>query len=94
LLFDRPARLRRVRVVFREAEAPRTQEFVLRWSADGGRSFRDIVRQQYTFAPPATTEETEDYRVSIDGATVIELRIVPDISGGSARASLAEFRLA
>jgi len=56
LLFDRPARLRRVRLVFREPEAMRTQEFVLRWSTgDGG--VREVVRQQYTFAPPGTTEE-------------------------------------
>ena len=29
-----------------------TQEFVLRWSGDGGRSFREIVRQQWNFSPP------------------------------------------
>ncbi|MDB5306464.1 MAG: hypothetical protein JWO38_680, partial [Gemmataceae bacterium] len=40
-----------------------------------------------------TTEEVEDYRVEIDGATAVELRAVPDVSGGDARASLAELRL-
>jgi hypothetical protein len=92
LLFDRPARLRRVRLVFREPEAMRTQEFVLRWSTgDGG--VREVVRQQYTFAPPGTTEEVEEYRVEIDGATALELRIVPHVGGGTARASLAALRL-
>jgi hypothetical protein len=36
LLFDEPAQLRGVRLVFREELQDRTQEFVLRWSADGG----------------------------------------------------------
>jgi len=52
------------------------------------------VRQQYNFSPPATTSECEDYPVDLDGVTTIELSIVPDISGGPARASLAQLRLA
>src|SRR4051812_48867273 len=46
LFFDEPAKLRRVRLVFREEVQGRTQEFVLRWSSDGGRTYREIVRQQ------------------------------------------------
>jgi len=46
LLFDQPQSLRRISLVFEETETARTQEFVLRWSPDGGRSFREIVRQQ------------------------------------------------
>jgi|SRR5579859_278557 len=46
LLFDQPQSLRRISLVFEETETERTQEFVLRWSPDGGRSFRAIVRQQ------------------------------------------------
>jgi hypothetical protein len=40
LVFDQPQRLRRIALVFEETETERTQEFVLRWSPDGGRSFR------------------------------------------------------
>ena len=94
LLFDEPGRLRRIHLMFREAEQARTQEFVLRWSPDGGRSYREIVRQQYTFSPPGTTREVEDYGVDLDNVTVLELKIVPDIGGGDARASLAQLRLA
>src|SRR5438067_13875185 len=43
LLFDQPQKLRRISLVFEENEIKRTQEFVLRWSADGGRSFREIL---------------------------------------------------
>ena len=94
LLFDVPLQLRRVRVVFQEDERERTQEFVLRWSPDGGQTYREIVRQQYNFSPPGATSEVEDYTVEIDGVTALELKIVPEISGGSARASLAQLRLA
>ena len=94
LLFDEPQRLRRIRLVFDEDAQDRTHEFVLRWSADSGRSYREILRQQYTFNRQDTTREVEDHVVNLDGATILELRIVPDISGGDARASLTQLRLA
>ena len=67
---------------------------MLRWSPDGGQSYREIVRQQYNFSPPAVTREFEDYAVDLAGVTTLELRIVPDVSGGDARASLAQLRIA
>jgi hypothetical protein len=88
LIFDQPQSLRRISLVFEENEVKRTQEFVLRWSLDGGHSFREIVRQQWNFIPPTTIRESEEYRVELSGVTVLELMIVPDISGGTARASL------
>ena len=94
LLFDEPLRLKRIHLVFQEDEQERTQEFVLRWSPDGGQSYREIVRQQYNFSPPGAAREVEDYDVDLDGVTALELKIVPDISGGSARASLAQLRVA
>ena len=94
LLFDKPLRLRHLRLMFREEEAERTQEFVLRWSSDGGTSYREIVRQQYNFSPTGRTNQVEDYFVELDGVTALELSIVPDISRGSARASLEQLQLA
>jgi hypothetical protein len=94
LRFDAPLRISLIRLVFHEEEQERTQEFVLRWSPDGGQSYREIVRQQFNFSPPAATRELEDYAVDLDGVTGLELRIVPDISGGSTRATLAQLRLA
>jgi hypothetical protein len=44
LVFDQPQTLGHISLVFEERETTRTQEFLLRWSADGGRSFREIVR--------------------------------------------------
>jgi hypothetical protein len=93
LIFDQPQRLTRIALVFEETETERTQEFVLRWSGDGGRSFREIVRQQWNFSPPNSIREVEEYRVELSDVTVLELVIVPDISRGSARASLKSLRL-
>jgi hypothetical protein len=93
LIFDEPQRLKRIALVFEEAEIERTQEFVLRWSGDGGRSFREVVRQQWNFSPPKTIREVEECQVGLSGVTVLELVIVPDISRGAARASLKSLRL-
>ena len=93
LIFDQPQRLTRIALVFEETETSRTQEFVLRWSGDGGRSFREIVRQQWNFSPPNAIREVEEYQVELSDVTVLELVIVPDISRGSARASLKSLRL-
>jgi hypothetical protein len=46
LVFDQPQRLKCISLVFDENETARTQEFVLRWSPDGGSSVKEIVRQQ------------------------------------------------
>jgi len=94
LLFDEPLQIRHINLVFLEMELPRTQEFVLRWSTDAGRSYREIVRQQYTFAPPETIREIEDYTVDLIGVAALELIILPDISGGESCASLSELRIA
>ncbi len=94
ILFDRPVPIRRMSLSFIEPELTRTQEFVIRWSPDGGRTVRDVVRQQWNFAPTGSAREAEDYRVELSDVTALELTIVPDISGGAARASLAHWRLA
>lgn len=93
-IFDEPQRLRRICLVFEDTENRRTQEFLLRWSPDSGHSFREIVRQQWNFSPPASVRETEDYTVELPAVTILELTVVPDNSGGEARASLLSLRLA
>jgi hypothetical protein len=94
LLFDELQRVRRIQLLFHEDQQARTQEFVLRWSPDAGQSYREIVRQQYNFSPPSVTRELEDYTVDLVGVTALELRIVPNISGGDARPSVAQLRIA
>ena len=94
LLFKQPQPLRRIWMNFVEPQTQRTQEYVLRWSSDNGLSFREIVRQQWNFSPPSTTNEIEDHRVELPATQILELSIKPDISNGTAVASLACMRLA
>jgi hypothetical protein len=93
LVFDESQTLKRIALVIEETEIERTQEFVLRWSGDYGGSFQEIVRQQWNFSPPNSTRDVEEYRVELSGVNVLELVIVPDISGGLAHASLKSLRL-
>jgi hypothetical protein len=55
--------------------------------------FREILRQQYHFSPPLTVQEIENYSVDLKQLKALELRIIPDISGGEARAKLTRLRL-
>ena len=94
LLFAAPQHLRRIWLHFVETHIGRTQEYALRWSPDGGESFREIVRQQWNFSPEGATSQTEDHHVDLPAVTVLEVSIIPDTSGGPALASLAQLRLA
>lgn len=94
LRFDDPQYLRHIRLRFKEDSLERTQEYVLRWSPDGGQTFRDITRQQWNFSPRGATCEMEDFSVDLPAVTVLELSITPDIAAGPAIASLVQLRLA
>ncbi|MFZ0707610.1 MAG: hypothetical protein WAM71_18565 [Candidatus Korobacteraceae bacterium] len=93
-LFDRPQTIHLIRLVFKEEILLRTQEFVLRWLPYGAGSWKDIVRQQWNFSPPNTTEECEEYKVDLSSAAALELTITPDVSQGEARASLHRLQVA
>jgi|SRR6516165_5757925 hypothetical protein len=93
LIFDQPQKLRCISLVFEENETGRTQEFVLRWSPDGGNSFKEIVRQQWNFSPPGAIREVEQFQVELANVTVLELVVKPNIGGGLACASLKNLRL-
>jgi hypothetical protein len=93
LVFDEPQELKRISLVFEENEMARTQEFVLRTSSNPGGPFREIVRQQWNFSAPTSTQEIEEYRVELSDVAILDLTIVPDTSGGPARASLKSLRL-
>lgn len=94
LLFAQPQRLHRIRLCFVETDLQRTQEYLLRWSADGGQSFREIVRQQWNFHPQGANSQTEEHQLDLAGVTVLELIITPDIGNEHAFASLAQLRIA
>ena len=93
LFLDKPHRLKHISLVFEDVENTRTQEFVLRWSPGRDGVFREIVRQQWNFSAPTSTREIEEYSVRLSDVGLLELTIVPDISGGAVRASLKSLRL-
>jgi hypothetical protein len=93
LIFDHPQAIKHIRLSFVEPDVERSQEFVLRWSPDEGKTFHEIVRQQWNFNAQTSAQEIEEYHVDLRGITWLELKIVPDRSGGDACATLAQLRL-
>lgn len=93
IVFDRPQDLSLIHLVFEEAQRACVQEFSLQWSADHGRIFQPIVRQQFSFSPAGATRQRENYEVSLRGVLVLELHIIPDISHHPRVATLTALRL-
>jgi hypothetical protein len=93
IVLDNPRPLSRIRLEFSETDIERTQEFALRWSQAGG-PFREIARQQWNFSPQGSTSEIEEYQINLDGASVLELRLKPDLTPSRAFATLAAWRVA
>ena len=93
IIFDEPASIRRIHLVFHETEVQRSQEFVIRWRPSSGGPATEVVRQQWNFSPRGSTVEIEDYSVDLNAASSIEIVIRPDVGHPEAVASLASLRL-
>jgi hypothetical protein len=94
LIFDEPQKIQHIRLNFEEFEVERTQEYVLCCSSDNGKSFQEVVRQQWNFSPEGATSEYEDFQVDLSDVTILELRINPDINRNDAFASVKMLRVA
>ena len=92
LRFQTPQALRLIQLRFESGEA-RTQEFQLTCRRVGESEAREIVRQQFHFAPSGATVEEEDYHVDLRDVTELTLHLTPDISRGPAHATLREWRI-
>jgi hypothetical protein len=92
VIFDEPQTISKNFLLFEETDTSRSQEFVLSWLPDGQSSWQEIVRQQFNFSPPHTTQERETFQVRLEKAKALELRITPERSGGG-RASLSQLRV-
>ena len=93
LAFDAAQTIRRVSLEVEELEVSRTQELELSVSSDGGQTYRELRRQEYTFSPPGTTFEREDWAVTAEGITHLQLRIKPDKGGKPCRATLTSLAI-
>jgi hypothetical protein len=78
LHFDEPLSIKRLQLHFVDRTSDRSQEFAV--YAGSGSELQEIVRQQWTFSPNGSTEQVEDYTVSLSGITTLELKIDPDRS--------------
>jgi hypothetical protein len=92
IVFDTPQKISRIVLLFEEKIVPRTQQFTLSWQR-ANEAPVELVRQQYNFSPPGTTQERESYDLSLEDVSAIELVIKPDI-GKPARASLTQLLIA
>lgn len=93
LAFDTPQTLRMISLEVEEPEVSRTQVLHVSISCDGGQSYQELRRQEYTFSPPGTTFEREEWAVSSDGVTHLHLMITPDTGGHPCRATLTSLAL-
>jgi hypothetical protein len=93
LAFDTPQTIRKISLEVEEHEVSRTQELQLSVSCDGGQTYRELLRQEYNFSPPGTTFECEDWSVTAEGVTHLQLWIKPDKGGTPCRATLTSLVL-
>jgi hypothetical protein len=93
LTFDTPQKIQQVLLEVEENQASRTQELQLAISLDGGRTYCELLRQEYNFSPPGTTFEREEWVVASEGVTHLRLWIKPDKGNGPGRASLTALSL-
>jgi hypothetical protein len=69
-------------------------KILTRWSSADGGPTKEIVRQQWNFSAAGSGSELEDYEVDLDGVSVLELAIKPDLTRREAPATLANWRVA
>lgn len=93
LVFDAPQAVRTVALEIEEKEESRTQELQLAVSRDGGKSYQEIVRQEFNFAPSGATFEREEWQVGGEPVTHLRLQIKPDKGSSRRRVSLTSLVL-
>ena len=88
LAFDTPQTIQEVGLETEEFQASRTQVLTLSLSQNGGRTYREILRQEFNFSPPGTTFERERWIVPATMVSHLRVTIRPDKGDKPGRASL------
>lgn len=78
LVFDQPQAIGKIQLEIEELETSRSQVLQISVSHNGGQSFEKVLEQDYTFSPPGTTFEREDWTVNLEQVTHFRLKIQPD----------------
>jgi hypothetical protein len=92
LEFDHAQRISRLVYEVEEHSQERTQEVRVEVSSDQGRTYRQVLAQEYTFSPQGATFQHEDLRLDLPAITHLSLTIVPN-KAGSGVATLTSLRL-
>jgi hypothetical protein len=90
--FDQPQAISRLVYEVEEAMRERTQEVRVEVSEDGGRTYRQILVQEYTFSPRGATYQREEQRFNLHQVSHLRFTIVPN-KNGSGTATLTALRL-
>ena len=90
--FDRPQTISGLVYEVEETTRERTQEIRVEASEDGGKSYRQILVQEYNFSPGGATYQREEQRFNLCQVTHLRLTVVPNKSG-SGTATLTALRL-
>jgi len=90
LAMDTPQTLHQIIVEVEEPDVSCTQELRVSVSQDGGQTYCELRRQEYHFSPPGTTFEREDWAVTVEGVTHLQLWLQPDKGGRPCRATLTK----
>ena len=86
--FDLPQLLHGIILEVEEREVERTQELAIALSEDGGRTYRELLRQEYIFSPSGATFEREEWTIAARAVTHVRLWIKPDKGDSPCRATL------
>jgi hypothetical protein len=78
IAFHQPQTLRQITIEIEEREAARTQEIQLAVSSDGGKTYRELRRQEFNFSPEGATWECENWTIAEFNVTHVKLVIKPD----------------
>ncbi len=90
--FDQPQTVSRLVYEVEEPTRERTQEVRVEASQDGGRTYRQLLVQEYNFSPGGATYQREEQRLNLHQVSHLRLTIVPN-KNGSGTATLTSLRL-
>lgn len=90
--FDHPQPISSLVYEVEECRLERMQEVRVEISSDHGRTYREVLVQEYTFSPQGATFQHEELRLDLPPITHLRLILVPNKSGSGA-ATLTSLRL-
>jgi hypothetical protein len=93
LAFDTPQTIREISMETEEPHMSRTQVLCVSLSEDGGQTYRERIRQEFTFSPPSTTFEREEWSVPAQRVTHLRVVIRPDKGNAPGRATLTSLTI-